>query len=341
MEHATYQMLWYCVMGLVIICYTILDGFDLGVGSLHLLAKGDTNRRIFLNSIGPVWDGNEVWLVVLVGGMFAGFPEVYATVLSALYPFIMLFIFALMFRAVAIEFRSKRQSFFWRYTWDGVFSLMSIYLAFSYGLLLGNFAQGIPIDTNGVYVGSFFHFFQPYPLIVGLTSFTLLAMHGCIYLIMKTEGEIHDRLKRWLNPLIILFIFSFIILTISTLFYLPNMTERMRQYPLLFFFPLVTFLAIINICVQANRGNEGWAFISSSISIASLFLLFGLGTFPYLVHSSVDPSHSLTVFNSSSSQKTLSILMTIVLIGIPLVLGYGYWVYYIFKGKVKIDHMSY
>jgi len=341
MELSTYQILWYLVIGFLITGYTILDGFDLGVGSLHLLAKGDTNRRVFLNAIGPVWDGNEVWLVVLIGATFAGFPNVYATVLSGFYNLIMLFIFALMFRAAAIEFRSKRESKTWRKTWDIVFAVMSMYLAFSYGLVLGNFVQGIPFNAEGEYVGTFARFFTPYPLIVGLTSFSLLFMHGCIYLLMKTEGEIHDWLRRWLKPSICFFIFSYVLLTVSTLYYAPAMMDRMKEFPVLFVFPVITFICVFMIYYQSTHDRDGWAFVFSSLSITSLFILFGLGTFPNLVHSSLDPNFNLTVYNSSSTAKTLGILLTIVLIGVPMVLAYGYWIYYIFRGKVKLDHTSY
>lgn len=335
------QILWYLIIGIVLTAYTLLDGFDLGVGSLHLLAKGDTNRRIFLNSIGPVWDGNEVWLIILIGGTFAGFPPVYATVLSGFYTLMMLFIFALMFRAVAIEFRSKRQSPKWRCLWDVVFSVMSIYLAFSYGVVLGNFVQGIPINEQGIFTGSIITFFTPYPVLVGITSLALLVMHGSIYLLMKTEGEIHEKLRAWVKPSIIFFIVSFIVMSVATLYYRPFMADRMRHYPALYLIPVFTILAIINIPYQINHNRDGWAFISSCFSIASLFTLFCLGTFPYLVHSSTDPAYSLTIFNSSSTYKTLTLLLTIVAIGFPLVLAYGFWLYHIFKGKVKIDHMSY
>lgn len=341
MELFVLQILWYIVMGFVIIGYTILDGFDLGVGSLHLFAKGDTNRRIFINSIGPVWDGNEVWLVVLVGGLFAGFPVVYANVLSGFYNLVTFFLFAVIFRAVAIEFRSKRESHLWRTTWDCIFSIMSIILAFTYGLILGNFVQGVPLDKEGIFSGTIEQILTPYSVLIGITSVALLSMHGCIYLLMKTEGEIHTRLRRWVKKCMLFFVICYILTTIATIFYMPHMTHKMESMPYLFIFPILTLLFIINIPIQIRKNNDGWAFISSALCIASLFILFGLGTFPVLVSSTIDPSYSLTIFNTSSSEKTLKILLIMVLIGMPMVLGYGFWIYRIFKGKVKIDHMSY
>jgi len=335
------QVFWYLIMGIVLVFYTILDGFDLGVGTLHLFAKGDTNRRIFLNAIGPVWDGNEVWLVVLIGGAFAGFPPLYATMLSGFYTLMMMFIFALMFRAAAIEFRSKMESKAWRTTWDTVFSLMSAYLAFSFGVVLGNLVQGIPIDKNGDFSGSIADFFTPYPVLVGVASLTLLSMHGCVYLLMKTEGEIHDKLRSWFKKIMYLFILSFIAATVATLYNHPFMAERMREYPVLYLFPALTIAWIVCIPYQINHNRDGWAFIFSCLSILFLFALFGLGVFPNLIHSTIDPAYSLTLFNASSSINTLFVIFVVVLIGVPLVLAYGYWVYHIFRGKVKLDHMSY
>lgn len=335
------QIFWYVILGVVLAFYTILDGFDLGVGALHLFAKGDTNRRIFLNAIGPVWDGNEVWLVVLIGGTFAGFPPFYASMLSGFYTLMMMFIFALMFRAAAIEFRSKMESKTWRNAWDTVFSLMSAYLAFSFGVVLGNLIQGIPIDQNGDFTGTIADFFTPYPILVGIASLTLLSMHGSVYLLMKTEGEIHDKIRNWFKPLMIAFILSFIVVTVATLYYRPYMAERMRMYPVLYLIPIITVAWIASIPYHINRNRDGWAFISSCLSIVFLFLLFGLGVYPYLMHSTLDPAYGLTLFNSSSSIITLKVIFIIVLIGVPLILAYGYWVYYIFRGKVKLNHMSY
>lgn len=335
------QILWYIVLAASLMFYTVLDGFDLGVGSLHLFAKGDQNRRIFLNSIGPFWDGNEVWLVIILGGLFAGFPPVYASVLSGFYILMMFFIFCLMFRASAIEFRSKRESKLWRASWDAVFSIMSICLAFIYGLLLGNFILGVPLDSEGIYSAGFFALFHPYPVLVGFTGLTLLASHGAVFLLMKTEGDIHDKIRNWIKPCTILFLIFYILTSVATIYFIPHMTLKMREYPILFIFPALTLLFILNVPYQVYKNRDGWAFISSCLSIVFLFIVFGLGTFPVLVLSTLDPSFSLTVFNSSSSEKTLGILMIIVVIGLPFVLAYGYWLYYIFRGKVEVDHMSY
>ncbi len=336
------EVLWYGVIGFAILFYTVLDGFDLGVGSLHLFAKNDLQRRTFLNAIGPVWDGNEVWIVIVMGGLFAGFPSVYASIFSGFYTLFMVLIAGLMFRAAAIEFRSKGESVHWRELWDMVFCASSVIVAFVIGLLLGNVIEGIPLDATQDFMVPFTHFFRPYSILVGFLAVSLFAMHGAIYLLMKTEADTHQLVRRWINPVIAVFLCLYAFTTVTTLLYVPHMPERFRNDPFLLIFPLVSFLAIINIPYQVDKGNDGWAFVSSCTSIAFLLILFGLGTYPTLVLSSIDPvNNSLTIFNTASSQKTLGILLIVVAIGIPLVLGYGFWVYRTFRGKVKLDHSSY
>jgi len=336
------EVLWYAVIAFAILFYIVLDGFDLGVGSLHLFGKTDHHRRIFLNSIGPVWDGNEVWIVVVMGGLFAGFPNVYATLFSGFYTLLMFLICGLMFRAAAIEFRSKRESPGWRQLWDVVFCASSVLVAFVLGMVLGNVIEGIALDKEQNYVGTFADFFRPYPLLVGITAVALFSMHGAIYLAMKTEGEVYDLVRRWIPRSILFFLFCYLATTFATLLYMPHMTDCCRGNLLFAIFPLSSFAAIYNIFYQIRKGNDGWAFVSSCVSISLLLFLFGIGTFPTIVYSTIDPAtNSLTIFNTSSSQKTLGILLIVVAIGIPLILAYCGWVYRIFRGKVRIEKSSY
>ncbi|HLB52905.1 MAG TPA: cytochrome d ubiquinol oxidase subunit II, partial [Chlamydiales bacterium] len=220
------ETLWYTVIGVAAILYVILDGFDLGVGAFHLLAKDDLQRRHFLNAIGPVWDGNEVWLVIVMGGLFAGFPNVYATLFSGFYTLFMILIAGLIFRAVAIEFRSKRESLFWRSLWDVLFSTSSILVAFILGVLIGNMVEGIPLDKEQNFTGTFSDIFQPYPILIGITAISLFAMHGSLFLAMKTEGETHDLVRGWIAPAIWVFITFFALATITTWLHAPHMVER-------------------------------------------------------------------------------------------------------------------
>ncbi len=336
------EHLWYFVIALCMIAYTVLDGFDLGVGILNACVKKDEERRVFLNAIGPVWDGNEVWLVVLGGALFAGFPDVYAALFSGFYNLCMLFLAFLIFRAVAIEFRSKHSSTTWRHTWDYVFAFSSFGIAFGVGLVLGNLIEGVPLNEHKDFVASFTLTFRPYSILVALTSVALFVMHGTIYLTMKTEGDLHNKLRAWVKKSMVVFFVFYFLTTSATLIYMPFMAERMRQYPWIFLLPALAFILFSIIPGLFAKGRDGTAFLCSCFGIAGLIGLFGVGTYPFLVRST-DPlgENSLTLFNSASSPLTLKVLLVIVLIGVPLVLGYGFYIYRIFRGKVQIGPTSY
>lgn len=336
------QLLAYLVLCVSVVFYCILDGFDLGVGALHLFAKRDEDRRIFLNAIGPLWDGNEVWLVIIGGALFAAFPVAYAVIFSSFYTPIMILLAGVIFRAVAIEFRSKVHSTRWRSAWDVLFSVASIVIIFCVGVLIANLIEGIEIDETGLFTGSFLGFFGYYPILVGIMSISLFMMHGLVFLLMKTEGELHDRIRTWMPVVMTFLAIFYVIVSLATFFKAPHMTERFAQYPVLFIVPAIAILAIINTPWQVHKRNDGWAFISSSIAVIFLFVLFGLGTFPIMVRSSINPElYSLTLYNASSAIKTLEVVLTIVAIGIPIVLAYGWYIYHIFRGKVRLDSASY
>ncbi len=336
------ETLWYGVIGVAALFYVVLDGFDLGVGALHLLARNDTQRRVFLNAIGPVWDGNEVWIVIVMGGLFAGFPNAYATIFSGFYTLLMFLIAGLIFRAAAIEFRSKRESSIWRNLWDVVFAFSSILVAFILGVLIGNMVEGIPLNASQDYVGSFSDFLRPYSILIGITAVSLFAMHGAIFLTMKTEGPTHQTVRRWIGPAVFVFICFFTLSTISTWLHAPHMVARFKEMPYLVIFPILAFAAIANIFYQVKKKNDGWAFVSSCLCLALLLILYGFGTYPVIVPSTIDPlTNSLTIYNTASTHKTLMNLLVVVIIGVPLVLAYGFWVYRIFRGKVQLNKMSY
>jgi len=320
----------------------ILDGFDLGVGMLHLFSKKDEERRLMLNSIGPVWDGNEVWLVTAGGALFAGFPDVYATLCSAFYVPIMILLTGLIFRAVAIEFRSKQPMAWWRWGWDVMFSFASFVIALALGIALGNLIRGIPLDAQKEFTGTLASLITPYTILVGFMTVALFTMHGSIYVVMKTEGELHDKLRRWVNPSIIFFIMCYVTTTMATLIYMPHMVESIQARPIFFIIGLINILAIANIPREIHLGKDGRAFISSCVNIICLMALYGIGTFPNAIRAINDPENlSLTIFNSSSSLLTLKILMLMAIIGVPLVVSYTVAIYWIFKGKVKLESTSY
>lgn len=333
--------IWFVLVGILFAGYAILDGFDLGVGALHLFAEGDTNRRLMINSIGPVWDGNEVWLVTGGGALFAAFPEVYATSFSGFYLAMMLLLVGLIFRAVAIEFRSKRQSPRWRKMWDVSFSVSSIMSALLIGIALGNIAWGIPLNSGHEFVGSFFGLLHPYALLTGITTVALFAMHGAIYASMKTEGELHERVRGWINNTIIFFVICYATTTTATLVYLPHLAERFRDHPWLFLLPVLNMLAIANIPREVHHKRDFRAFLSSCAAMIALLALFGLGMFPNLILSNPVEANSLNIYNGASSEKTLEIMLIVALIGMPLVLAYTFSIYYTFRGKVKLEEHSY
>jgi len=332
---------WFMLVGVLLAGYAILDGFDLGIGALHLLTRKDIDRRMMINSIGPVWDGNEVWLVTGGGAMFAAFPEVYASAFSGFYMAFMLLLFGLIFRAVAIEFRSKRPGTAWRRFWDVSFSVSSIVSALLIGVALGNVARGIALDAHYEFAQGFFSLLNPYSLIVGITTVALFMMHGAIYGVLKTEGDLQAKVRGWVNNTIIFFIICYAVTTFSTLMYLPHMSENLKAFPVLFLLPILNMLAIANIPREIHKGREFRAFLSSCASMAALLALFGIGMFPNLIFSSPDAANSLNIYNAASSPKTLKIMLIIALMGMPMVIAYTVSIYWIFRGKVKIDAHSY
>ena len=333
--------IWFFLVGILFAGYAVLDGFDLGIGALHLLTKTDTERRIMINSIGPIWDGNEVWLVTGGGALFAAFPEVYATAFSGFYMAFMLLLFGLIFRAVAIDFRSKQPMKWWRQLWDVSFSVSSIMSAFLIGVALGNIAWGIPLDNNHEFTGTFWSLLHPYALLVGITTVALFMMHGAIYGVLKTEGELQDRIRSWIRNTMIFFIISYVTVTMATLLYVSNMTDHLKQSPLLFVIPLFNMMAIANIPREIYRGKDFNAFLSSCFSVTSMLALFGIGMYPDMIFSNPDSVNSLNIYNGASSAKTLQIMLTIAILGIPIVLAYTASIYWIFRGKVKLDSTSY
>lgn len=335
------HQLWFVILGVLLTGYAVLDGFDLGVGILHLaVAKGD-ERRFVLNAIGPLWDGNEVWLVTFGGALFAAFPNAYAAAFSSFYLPFMLLLFCLVFRAVSIEFRSKRPSARWRSAWDGIFFLSSLTASVLYGVAVGNSMQGIPLGADGEFVGSLPDLLRPYPLLVGAFTAAIFAMHGAIYLYLKTEGALQERLKHWMWRCFGVFLALYMLTTIVTLVSIPHATSRFQADPWAWGVVVLSVLAIANIPRAIYLGRPFYAFLSSGATIASLTTLFGWGLFPNLVSSSLDPAWSLDIYNAASSQGTLRIMLGIALLGMPFVLSYTAIVYWVFRGKVKLGSFSY
>ncbi len=335
------NVIWYLIVGVLFTGYAILDGFDLGVGGLHLLARKDHDRRIFLNAIGPVWDGNQVWLVTGGGALFAAFPEAYATAFSGFYTGFILLLFMLIFRGISIHVRSLRPGRRWRSAWDGAFWGASVSASFLIGVVMGNIAWGVPLTDSFGYQGDLLAQLNPYAVLMGVTVVALFMMHGAIYLVMKTEGELNAQVRGWVRPTIIFFVIMYGMVTLATLLYLPRLAAPFRAHPWLFVVPAASMLAIANIPREMFRGREMAAFLSSSAAMALLLGLLGIGMFPEMIHGTGASGVSLTAYNAASSPLTLKTMLILAGIGMPLVLGYTIHIYRVFRGKVEIQEMSY
>ena len=337
-----YPTLWYLVIGLLFSGYAILEGFDFGAGAWHLFFRKDLSRRIAINAIGPLWDANQVWLVIGGGALFAGFPVMYATMLSAMYIPFMLFLMFNVLRAAAIKFRSAEEMPWWRMSWDITYSVSCIMIAFLLGVVLGNILQGFALGPDFTYHGGiFFSFLTPYTIMVGFTTLSIFMTQGAIFLLLKTEGKLHIRLTFLLQKGMIFFIISFAITTLYTLVFIPEVTATFREKPLYFVVPVLSFLAVANVPRLVSKKQYMMALVFSSLTMAFLLILVALQLYPTLLISTIDPKYSVTIYNAASSQKSLGIMLTIVVIGTPLLAAYFIFLYRTFNGKVQLDDTSY
>jgi cytochrome bd ubiquinol oxidase subunit II len=338
----TLNDVWFLLFVFIIAGYLILDGFDMGVGILLIpLARTDNERRTFLNSIGPIWDGNEVWLVIGGGVLFAVFPLVYASLFSGLYLAFALVLLVLILRTVSLEFRSKEEGQRWRSAWDGVFAAASIGLALLLGLAFGNILEGLPIDADGNMSASLISLFTPFALLVGVTTVAMFAVQGGIYLLIKTEGELHARIERAVPRMLATFFVLNTLVVIALVLFHDQITKRYVNdiWPVIF--PAGALAALVAAWVYVRRGEDFRAFLASSVMIALLLISGGIGLYPNLIVSTIDPAYSLTIFNAASADNTLAICLIVAVIGIPFILAYTTGVYYIFRGKTVVDSHGY
>jgi cytochrome d ubiquinol oxidase subunit II len=335
---------WFLLVGVLIIGYAILDGFDLGVGIIQLFTKDEKERRININAVGPVWDGNEVWLLTGGGALFAAFPIVYATVFSGFYIAFMLLLTALIFRAVSFEFRKYSESAKAKRNWDIAFALGSTVPALLYGVAFGNILRGLPVELkDGIVTSSvsFLGLLNPYSILVGLVSLAMFTMHGSIYMTLKSEGDHQRKMADLASKSWIVFILLYVAATILTFFTSPYLFTGILNNPLFWILFILLFGSILYIPIQIKAEKFGKAFILSSLMIASMIGLAAISLFPRLVPSAIDLANSLTIYNSSSTERTLFTMLVIALIGMPIVIGYTIFIYRVFKGKVIITKESY
>jgi cytochrome bd ubiquinol oxidase subunit II len=334
--------IWYILLGVLLCGYAILDGFDLGVGILHpFIAKTDLQRRLVMNSIGPLWDGNEVWLVTFGGALFAAFPVAYATVFSSFYLAFFLLLTCLIGRAISLEFRSKVKSTWWRHYWDLSFFASSLLAALLLGIAAGNILAGMKLGAKYRYLGSLLEQIYWYPLLVGVLTVSLFALHGAIYLYLKTEDELQERVRRLIYPLLFAFATLYAVSTLATWWHVPTSTNNLAAHPWLWLVPILNVLAILNIPRALHLRKPGYAFFSSSMVILALASLFSVAAFPNFVTSTVSREYDITLSNARSSHSTLQTMLIIAGIGFPCVAAYTVIIYWVFRGKVKLDKNSY
>jgi cytochrome d ubiquinol oxidase subunit II len=331
---------WFLLIGFLLTGYAILDGFDLGVGTLHMIvARTDSERRQVLNSIGPVWDGNEVWLITGGGALFAAFPLAYATVFSGFYLAMVLLLGALILRATSIEFRSMETNRFWRLGWDVGFSVGSGVAVVLFGVALGNVLRGIPIDADGGYRGGLVGLLNPFALSIGMMTLGLALLQGSAWLVMKTEGAVQARARRTGVAGLVLVVLAWIGATGLAVGDAKRVFDNFGNV-LTWVVPFLTANALLLLVLAWRARQDGRAFIFSSLAIVGMAATAGIALYPDLVPA-VDVVRSVTIDNAHSSDTALTIMLMVALIGMPIVIGYTSFIYWKFKGKVRLDEASY
>ncbi len=329
-----FQVIWFILWGVLWAVYFMLDGFDLGAGILQrFLGKTDTERRLVINTIGPVWDGNEVWLLTAGGATFAAFPTTYALMFSYLYTPLLIILFALILRGVSFEFRGKFESRTWRSLWDLAIFVGSFVPTLLFGVAFGNIFQGLPMDAAG-YHGNLFYLLNPYGLLTGLFFVLLFVEHGALWLTIKTDGPVSERAARlakgaWGFLLVVAVAF------LAYSYFATNLYANYLQHVFLFIIPLLAVAALLGIIFFIRKERHLAAFWSSCVTILAVTVTGVTGLYPNLIPSSLDPAYSLTIFNSSSSAYTLKIMTVVALIFVPVVIGYQIWTYSTFRHKIR------
>jgi len=340
MDISVFQITWFVLWGVLWAVYFMLDGFVLGTGFLSaFIARNDTEKRILINAIGPVWDGNEVWLLTAGGATFAAFPTTYALMFSNLYSALILLLFALIVRGVSFEFRGKLDGALWREAWDKAILVSSFLPALLFGVAFGNIFRGIPMRNDFtalkfVYEGSLLGLLNPYGLITGVLFVLLFAVHGSLYISLKTVGDLSSRATTMANKLWP----ALLIVAVLFLGYTWPATKLYNNFvkaPPLLIIPIIAVVSLLMVKVFAGKKETGKAFIFSCLTIVFVVFTGVAGLFPNLLPSNLDAASNLTIFNSSSSLLTLKIMTAVAFIFVPTVICYKIWVYRIFRAKIR------
>jgi cytochrome d ubiquinol oxidase subunit II len=331
------NILWFILITVLFAGFFFLEGFDFGVGILlPFLGKDDTERRILINTVGPVWDGNEVWMITAGGALFAAFPNWYATLFSGFYLALFLILVALIVRGVAFEFRSSDRSPQWRSLWDWMIFLGSSLSAVLWGVACADLIRGVPIDAKMQFAGNFFDLVQPYAVLGGVSTFLLFTLHGALYLSLKIEGEMLQKLQNATQKIGIVTILVVVAFAVLTAFETDLYASTGATIAL-----LLCALALVLANIAARSGKSGWAFIASALTIVFLTVSFFWGLFPRVMVSSLNPEWSLTIYNASSSPYTLKIMTIVALTMVPIVFAYQAWTYWVFRKRVTEKELHY
>jgi len=323
------QNIWYLLIGALLAGYSVLDGFDLGVGALFpYLARTEDEKRTLAGAIGPVWDGNEVWLLAGGGALFAAFPMAYATVFSGFYLALMLVLFALILRAVSLEFRAHDTAR--KGLWEAVFVGSSFVPALLFGVALGNVVVGVPLDARTEFAGNFFTLLRPLPLAFGVVGLCVFLLHGSAFAALKTEGAIRERARKVAGIVSVAVMIVLFLAFVFVWIYFPEVFDRVPSWLI----GDVVFLFCALFLIALRKGRDGRAFFFSSAIFLGLWGVIGAIHYPNLVRAT-DPALSLTLANASSSPLTLKVMLIIALVGMPLVVGYTVFAYRVFKGRSR------
>lgn len=323
---------WFILIAVLWIGYFVLEGFDFGVGMLlPVLAKNDTERRVMINTIGPVWDGNEVWVLVAGGATFAAFPEWYATLFSGFYLPLLLILLALIVRGVAFEYRQKRDEASWKARWDKAIFFGSLLPAVLWGVAFGNIVRGVPIDADKEFVGTTLTLLNPYALLGGLTTLGLFLTHGALFVALKTDGDIRHRARALALKL------GVVTAAVAVLFMVWTQLNSGTYGSAALF--VGAALALVAGLFAAYEGREGWAFtgtfLTIGLAVAGLFVTL----FPEVMPSTLDATWSLTTSNAAATDYTLTIMTWVAVIFTPLVLMYQGWTYWVFRKRISTHHI--
>ncbi len=370
-DYETLKLIWWVFIGVLLIGFAVMDGFDLGVAAwLPFLGKTDEERRVIINTIGPTWEGNQTWLVTAGGAIFAAWPLVYAAAFSGLYVALLLVLFALFFRPVGFDYRSKLPNPRWRNTWDWALFAGGAIPALVFGVAFGNLLLGLPFHYDNTlrsfYTGSFWQLLNPFALLCGVVSLSMLMMHGAVYLQLRSDGTVQKRAQQaaLFTGVVCAVTFAlagvwvaygmdgYVITSVQDANIALNPLAKSvaksaggwltnyHTYPWMMLAPIAVYIGIFLALINARIKNERTAFLFSSISIASIILTAGFSMFPFIMPSSTEPISSLTIWDAVSSKKTLGIMFIVTIIFLPLIMVYTSWVYRVLRGKVTVQSIK-